>query len=66
MLKDSKFNAYQINGSKDFDIFKKLKKCNLKYEIIIIDSIRNFMSHVNLISDKEVMSFFKRPTRDEK
>ncbi|WP_059433279.1 hypothetical protein [Campylobacter hyointestinalis] len=66
MLKDSKFNAYQINGSKDFDIFKKLKKCNLKDEIIIIDSIRNFMSHVNLISDKEVMSFFKRPTRDEK
>ena len=25
VLKDSKFNAYQINGSKDFDIFKKLK-----------------------------------------
>ncbi|PWZ93789.1 hypothetical protein DD865_14155, partial [Staphylococcus pseudintermedius] len=39
------------------DIFKKLKTHDLSDTFIVIDSIRNFMSRVNLISDSEVLVF---------
>lgn len=57
LVANPKFELYATNGAKDFDLFNKLKNYDLNGKIIVIDSIRNFMSRVNLISDSQVMSY---------
>ena len=57
ILDKQNFKLIMLNGAENSDIFKKLKTHDLSDTFIVIDSIRNFMSRVNLISDSEVLAF---------
>ncbi|MBQ9293256.1 MAG: AAA family ATPase [Campylobacter sp.] len=59
LLENERINYKLLNGAEHCDIFKSLKTYDFSKKLIIIDSIRDFMSHVNFNSDKEVTAYLQ-------